>query len=294
MRRIRGSRSRCGRRRPRRSGGRTGRDNPPPAPDAASAVCRPAPAGRARGLAAATSRSPPGSGTRLITVCCPGRQHAPRTRAAAGPGEHWGTAGRPVTHPPRTGSRRPATRRRCRQITVVDAVQVRPLQWRQGARVQQIDPRGVVVAEGQPRPVGAERDPVGLLTARRRNDTGGPDRAAQRAGVEPDLAVQGRGGQRAVGGEGGAVAVVAVGLVARGLRPAGLAGVNAQALAVDRARRPGVCRPARRRGGTRRSAGPRCAASAPRFRGRTDRSAPAGQCRSIASSRRRRSACRPG
>ena len=43
--------------------GRTGRRNPPPVPDAASAVCRPVPAGRARDRPAATSRSPPGSGT---------------------------------------------------------------------------------------------------------------------------------------------------------------------------------------------------------------------------------------
>ena len=112
MRRTPGSRSRCGRRRPRRSDGRTGRRNPPPVPDAASAACRPAPAGRARGRRrrpadhrrAAAPGSSPFAARPAERVVHP-RRRRPR-RALGGPP-------RSGNHLPRTGSRRPATRRRC-------------------------------------------------------------------------------------------------------------------------------------------------------------------------------------
>ena len=110
-RRTPGSRSRRGRRRPRRSGGRTGRRNPPPVPDAASEVCRPAPTGRARGRRRrpAGPRRAAAPGSSPFAARPAERVVHPRRRR---PRQALGCPPRSGNDPPRTGSRRRATRRR--------------------------------------------------------------------------------------------------------------------------------------------------------------------------------------
>src|SRR5215469_12629811 len=123
----------------------------------------------------ATSRSPPGSGTRLITFISPA---VSARRAPSLPPAHASTRWTFSTqwYLPAANrvmpSRDQATLDRS---AIVDAVQIRARQWRECSGVQEIDPGGIVVAYGQARPVGTERDPEGAVTTLWLNDTAGPD-----------------------------------------------------------------------------------------------------------------------
>ena len=183
------------------------------------------PSGRSlpsQGSAAAASRSPSGSGTRLVTVCCAAGRMC-RLPAPASPQAKPAPFPSGRSCPRRTGSGRPTTRRHWRDAPR-DARDVGPGKRGERMAVQQAHHCALAIADRQACPVGwTEGDAVRLPAVRRVDRDCGAHRALQFGGIQPHLAVKRGGRQPPVRGEGRAITLIAVVLVAGGLAPAPVA-----------------------------------------------------------------------